>query len=268
MHIQKLAALAAAPAYITAFALGVAAFLRRSPPLRLWSRVALGAGLGASLAGLVAHCWSQGEVPGSSSFSFISIYILFTLVLGQISVWRSGMGDLAFAYQLIPVLAAVPLPLLPESTMVRAKEPSMLLFLHLLMIVLSLASFTLAVCSGALLYWQDLSIKRKRSGILSEQLPPLDQLDRATFVHLGLGFVCLTIGVILGFMSAGPEVKEDPSQRVKVVLGVVAWGIYAYYLGNRVALGWRGRTQSLFALAGFLVAMAVSLLAMLLPRWG
>lgn len=266
MHIQKLAALVAAPAYITAFALGVAAFLNRSHPLRLWSRVLLATGLAGTLIGLVVHCLTRGEIPGSSSFSFFSLYVLITLGAGQIAVWRTGMGDLAFAFQLIPVLAALPLPLLPEETMVRAKEPSALLFLHLLMVLLSLSSFTLAVCSGALLYWQDLSIKRKRTSAFSEQLPPLDQLDRATFLHLGLGFVFLTIGVILGFLSAGPEVQQDPSQRVKVVLGVTAWCIYAYYLRNRVALGWRGRTQSLFALAGFLVAVAVSLLAMLWPR--
>ena len=89
-------------------------------------------------------------------------------------------------------------------------------------------------------------------------LPPLDTLERIAHATLEFGFVCMTVGLVIGSVLAqasplGGAYFLDP----KVIASFILWIIYVTLLLVRRNAGFRGRKAVYLAAAVFLVMLAV-----------
>lgn len=131
------------------------------------------------------------------------------------------------------------------------------IYWHILLSLLGLSGLALAVAGSLLYLWTERQLKRRPlRASLSRALPPLETLDRMTYLALIFGFPLLTLGLLIGFYRAGLQWGEVGLQDPKILLAVVTWALYLVLLFVRWSSGWRGRRSALFILICFLAAVA------------
>jgi ABC-type transport system involved in cytochrome c biogenesis permease subunit len=120
--------------------------------------------------------------------------------------------------------------------------------------------------AGSLMYvLQERSVKRGHVGGISRRLPALDTLDRFSFHALVVGFPFLTLGIVLGTVSAALAHGLAWLWQPTPVVAAVTWAIYGAALYLRSAGGWGGRRAAYLAVAGFAGLVATLGVSLLLP---
>ena len=123
--------------------------------------------------------------------------------------------------------------------------------LHWLLGLVSYGLFAMAVLHAALL---DAAERRFRSRGVSASAPagglPLLQLERVTFRFVEVGFVVLSLALLLGFGLA-----DGWQWSRKNVLSLLGWATFAVLIGGRHLRGWRGRQATRWVYAGALLLL-------------
>ncbi|MGZ3423752.1 MAG: cytochrome C assembly family protein [Polyangiales bacterium] len=135
---------------------------------------------------------------------------------------------------------------------------SAMLPLHVTSVFLASALFTIASALAVTYLLQEKQLKKKKTAGISQRLPPLDVLDRASHRFLLAGFPLLTIGILTGLLW----IAHAPAGGIAVlrqVLAFAAWLLFAAVLLMRSAGGWRGRRAAWGTLLGFGCACLVFL---------
>jgi ABC-type transport system involved in cytochrome c biogenesis permease subunit len=137
---------------------------------------------------------------------------------------------------------------------------------HVMLSLAGEALFALASCAGLMYLIQDGLLKGKKASGISRLFPSLGDLDRINHLCLFWGFPLLTLGILAGSLWArivwGSHWQWDPKQ----VWTLLAWGLYAFLLHQRLAIGWRGRRAARWSLAVFTVLVLLMILGRLFFR--
>lgn len=226
-----------------------------------------------ALVGLVIHTAALGVWCTTHNWSILRdermpfSVVAYCVVLVQVFInTRRGWPALGSL--------SVPLAFIAESYAVTAGPSSVaaagssLLRPHVLALLLGFAAFALAFCLAVIYLLQSWLLKTKQIKGLFSRLPPLESVNTAAHRMAILGFTLLTLGIITGSLVApnswGPQWYLDPH----TVTGLVAWAIYAAYLGVSSLLGWRGRRTTYFLIAGFLVVLIAFVASVNRPKAG
>ena len=122
------------------------------------------------------------------------------------------------------------------------------LIVHVGLLSLAFAAFTLAAGLSALYLWQERRLKGRRPGGLLGRAPSLLTLETVSGRTIAVAVPALTAGIVAGLI----RLRRDGGgidALMAVTLG--AWLVYAAYLVLRYEAGWRGRRAAYLALAGF-----------------
>lgn len=108
------------------------------------------------------------------------------------------------------------------------------LVLHIALILVSFAGFTVAGGLAALELWQERELKSHPAGLLRRRVPSLVALDRLTVTTVGVSLAALTAGIV-------PGLARLPDRGVDVLIAgtVVLWALGASVLYLRVRAGRR-----------------------------
>lgn len=136
---------------------------------------------------------------------------------------------------------------------------------HALLVALGLGALAGNFAGGLMYVLQERSIKRGTLAGLSRRLPPLGTLDRFSFHALIVGFPFLTLGIVLGLVSAAQLYGMGWLWQPTPVVAVATWAIYAATLSLRAGAGWGGRQAAYLALAGFAGMVMTLSVSLLLP---
>jgi ABC-type uncharacterized transport system permease subunit len=122
------------------------------------------------------------------------------------------------------------------------------LAVHVGLLSLAFAAFTLAAGLSALYLWQERRLKGRRPGGLLGRAPSLLTLETVSGRTIAVAVPALTAGIVAGLV----RLRRDGGgidALMAVTLG--AWLVYTAYLVLRYEAGWRGRRAAYLALAGF-----------------
>jgi ABC-type uncharacterized transport system permease subunit len=122
------------------------------------------------------------------------------------------------------------------------------LVVHVGLLSLAFAAFTLAAGLSALYLWQERRLKNHRPGGLLGRAPSLLTLETVSGRTIAVAVPALTAGIVAGLV----RLRRDGGgidALMAVTLG--AWLVYTAYLVLRYEAGWRGRRAAYLALAGF-----------------
>lgn len=196
-------------------------------------------------------------------FSLVAFFVATVqAVLGLRSQWAS-LGSLtmplAFVMQFYSATVI-------RQSGERAEEASRLLNPHVLAILLGFAAFTLAFCLAILYLAQANLLKRKQLGGVFSRLPPLESLGSAAHWLAATGFSMLTLGIITGIIAAPERWGPGWYLDARILTSLVAWVVYAAYLGASTFLGWRGRRTTYFLIAGFVVVLVAFFANVVRPK--
>lgn len=182
-----------------------------------------------------------GLAPALSSLAFVGGLALVAMLLMR-EVARLALGLLPF----VLVLQGAALALGIEPTPGDLDFQGAGFVLHVALAFLGLQGLAVSSAAGVLYVVQHHELKVKRLGRLFQFIPPLATLERVGRIGLSVGFVSLSLALVLGWawtvQNRGSLEIEDP----KVLWAVMSWMVF---LGIFAARRGKGRSEYRSALA-------------------
>ncbi len=211
-------------------------------------------GLTLHTAGIGVWCTHYGRLLQDPGMPYS--LIAYLLVLAQVGLnflprW-AALGSLSMPLAFIAQFYA---NMRAAGTTVENLAGGPLMRPHVTAILLGFAAFALAFCLAITYLVQSRLLKTKQISGLFRRLPPLESVSNAAHWLATVGFSMLTLGIITGSMAAPERWGPNWYLDARIVTSLVAWAIYAAYLGVSLFLGWRGRRTTYFLIAGFLVVL-------------
>ena len=137
----------------------------------------------------------------------------------------------------------------------RSQYSNVFLVVHVGLVLLAFAGFTLVAGLSALYLWQERRLKQRAATILRRPAPSLATLDRLALRIVAVSLPALTLGIGVGI---GRLLNRGDSVDALIVATLVTWVVWAAYLVVRLR-GIMGRRAAYLALAGFVLVIVVRL---------
>ena len=216
------------------------------PARSRWPEAALALGWLAHAVTLALDIFGVGSAAPGARFGFAPAISTTVWIVLAVHAVESRLLPLPAVRRLLALAGAAVVLLAafyPGESRVHAGSPW--LPMHWLLGLVSYGLFGVAVLHAALL---DTAERRLRSrGVAAAPSPgglPLMQLERLTYRFVEVGFVVLTIALLLG-ASMAPWRWDH-----KTVLSLLGWMTFAVLIGGRHWRGWRGRQATRWVYAG------------------
>ncbi len=220
------------------------------------------------VAGALAHTFvigmqtmEVGHVPVAGATSAISTFVwllALAYLYTEMTTDERAMG--VFILPLLVTLQAI--PALRPGIEDRAPVLQGPLFgLHVSSLLFAYASFALACVIGITYVLLFKEIKAKHLGFFYARLPSLQILDHMNQRAIVIGWIFLTIGILVGIVWAAqarvgygagdPRVQAMSLQDPKIFVALVCWSVYSFELFAARRIGWGGRRAAYLSALGF-----------------
>jgi len=206
-----------------------------------------------------------GHVPVAGATSAISTFV-WLLALSYLYI-EMTTDERAMGVFILPLLVALQtIPALRPGVEDRAAVLQGPLFgLHVSSLLFAYASFALACVIGITYVLLFKEIKAKHLGFFYARLPSLQVLDRMNHRAIVIGWVFLTIGIIVGaiwaaqarggYSSGDPRVQAMSLQDPKIFVALLCWMVYSFELFAARRIGWGGRRAAYLSAIGFVIVL-------------
>ena len=203
-----------------------------------------------------------GHMPFANPSRAISTFVwLLALVYLYLEVTTEERAMGVFILLIIVGLQTIPVVYPGEE---RPVPESSLFWIHVVSLLFAYASFALGGVLGLIYVLQFKELKKKHLGYFYTRLPSLQILDVMNSRAVTIGWLFLTIGLVVGFVwtaQAKSITPDDPNLQLmalddpKVFLAVVTWAVYSFALLARRTMGWTGRKAAWLSAAGFAIIL-------------
>src|SRR5438876_2335889 len=205
-----------------------------------------------------------GNVPIAGATSAISTFVwllALSYLYTEVTTDERAMG--VFILPLLVALQTIP-ALIPNA------EPHSVLRgplfgIHVSSLLLAYASFALACVIGITYVLLFKEIKAKHLGFFYARLPSLQALDRMNQQAIVIGWIFLSVGVIVGGLWAAlaraayapqsPQVQEMTLHDPKIFVALICWAVYSFELFAARRIGWGGRRTAYLSAVGFAIVL-------------
>ncbi len=198
--------------------------------------------------------------PSRAIASFVWLLALSYLYL-ELTTEERAMGvfilPIVVGLQMVPVL----FPGVPNENPVL---DSPWFWVHVASLLFSYASFALAMVLGVTYMLQFKEIKKKHLGYFYTRLPSLQILDAMNSRAVTIGWLFLTVGVVVGVLWTAQARSVSPDntnlqamslQDPKIFIAILTWGVYSFAVFARRTLGWNGRRGAWLSTVGFAIVL-------------
>lgn len=209
--------------------------------------------LGAALLAHYVLAANTSYVQHSFNFSVVSMtYWVSAMVITLFAIGMTIYPIRNLAMLVLPCAALCLLfAALWQDNVKLISEQGTLFYWH---IGLSIGGFTvlsLSVLQSALLALQDTSLKHHRHPRLLSLLPPLQTMERVLFQLLKIGFLLLTLAIVLGALYNQQTEGSLFSLTHHNLLALFGWLTLAILLFGNSLYGWRGIQAAKWASGSF-----------------
>ncbi len=137
-------------------------------------------------------------------------------------------------------------------------------WVHVSSLLFAYASLGLAGVLGLTYVMQFKEIKKKHLGYLYTRLPSLQTLDVMNSRAVAIGWVFLTVGVVVGAVWTGQAralAPDDPNLQAmslndpKILMAMLTWAVYSFGMFARRTMGWSGRRAAWLSAFGFAIVL-------------
>jgi ABC-type transport system involved in cytochrome c biogenesis permease subunit len=204
-----------------------------------------------------------GHIPFVGTTGAISAFVC---LLALAYLYTEMMTDeRAMGVFIVPLMAI--LQIIPAVTNSVAARPAVLdspwFAIHVAALLSAYASFALACVVGITYVLLFKELKAKHLGFFYARLPSLQVLDVMNSRAVAVGWLFLTVGLIVGAVwlmqiqpgSADPRVQAMSLLDPKIFVVLVCWVVYSFALYARRSIGWSGRRAALLSAIGFTILL-------------
>jgi ABC-type transport system involved in cytochrome c biogenesis permease subunit len=198
--------------------------------------------------------------PSRAISTFVWLFTLSYLYL-ELTTDERSMG--VFILPVVAALQVIP-AIYPGTEYVDPVLDSPWFWVHVSSLLFAYASFALAGVLGVTYMLQFKEIKKKHLGYFYTRLPSLQILDVMNSRAVTVGWLFLTIGVIVGIvwtaqaraLSPGsPNLQAMSLDDPKIFVAILTWAVYSFAVFARRTLGWTGRRAARLSALGFTFVM-------------
>lgn len=246
--------------YLAAGLAYAAHFVSRSPWIgRGASTILATAALGHTFV-MGMQTMEAGHVPIAGTTQAISTFV-WLLALAYLYMEMST-EERALGVFIVPLMVVLQL-IRALNPVVERRIPileSPWFGVHVASLLFAYASFALACVIGITYVLLFKEIKAKQLGFFYDRLPSLDSLDLMNWRAVTVGWVFLTIGVVVGVIwavqarggpIADPRIEAMSLGDPKIIGALVCWLVYTFAVYARTARGWAGRRAAYLSALGF-----------------
>ena len=205
------------------------------------------------------HVPFAGTTPAISTFVWL---LALSYLYVELATDERAMG--VFIVPLLVVLQAIPAFRAGAEETVSPMLMSAWFGVHVSSLLFAYASFALACVIGVTYVLLFKEIKAKHLGFFYARLPSLEVLDTMNLRAVTIGWVFLTVGVIVGWVwasqaraggSSDPRLQAMSLQDPKIFVALLCWAVYSFELYAGRAIGWRGRRAAWLSAVGFAIVL-------------
>ncbi len=206
-----------------------------------------------------------GHVPVAGATSAISTFV-WLLALAYLYT-EMTTDERAMGVFILPLLVALQtIPVVHPGIEDRAPVLQGPLFgVHVSSLLFAYASFALACVIGIAYVLLFKEIKAKHLGFFYARLPSLQVLDSMNQRAIVIGWIALTIGIIVGgvwaaqarvgYASGDPRVQAMSLLDPKIFVALLCWFVYSFELFAARRIGWGGRRAAYLSALGFAIVL-------------
>ena len=205
-----------------------------------------------------------GDVPVAGATSAISTFV-WLLALAYLYT-EMTTDERAMGVFILPLLVALQaIPAFKPTVVVRSAVLQGPLFgVHVSSLLFAYASFALACVIGMTYVLLFKEIKAKHLGFFYARLPSLQVLDRMNQRAIVIGWIFLTVGLIVGgiwaaqeraYAAVDPRVQAMSLQDPKIFVALLCWAVYSFELFAARRIGWGGRRAAYLSAVGFAIVL-------------
>lgn len=186
-------------------------------------------------------------------FSILAFSIAFSYFVLELLTDIRGTGSFIIFFALIfQIISSI---FIEYNYIVPDVLRNRLLGLHVISALLGYSGITISAVYGLLFLILYKNLKSNTFGLVFNRLPNLELLEKLSFYSVLIGFVLLTIAIIIGIIwlpSAFPNFSyADP----KLIGTAFVWLVYGAGIVSKLAANWYGKKFIVFSLSGFVLAM-------------
>jgi ABC-type transport system involved in cytochrome c biogenesis permease subunit len=239
-------------------------FAQRNPAIGRSATTLLVAGALSHTFVIGMQTMEAGHVPMTGATSAISTFV-WLLALAYLYT-EMTTDERAMGVFILPLLVALQaIPAFRPSVEDRAAVLQSPLFgIHVSSLLFAYASFALAGVIGITYVLLFKEIKAKHLGFFYARLPSLQVLDSMNQRAIVIGWIFLTIGIIVGAVWAAqarggygldPRVQAMSLLDPKIFVALVCWFVYSFELFAARRIGWAGRRVAYLSALGFAIVL-------------
>ncbi len=241
--------------YGLGIALAMPSMAHGRPALNSSALAALGLGLALNSAALVwdalyLHRLPLTNVEAALSFLAFCVAAAFFLIYLRYRITWLGILVLPFAFVLTLAAAITAGPVGGPGAL-----RGLWLTIHVLAMLLGYTGLFLTFVAAVMYLAQSGELKSKRPRALYFSLPPLEVCDRLYDQSLIFGLICLTTGILTGFLWASRDWSGFWEADPKILASVFTWIVYLILGSTRIRGHWGGRRSAYIAIFGFAAMM-------------
>src|SRR3982751_5173905 len=206
-----------------------------------------------------------GQVPIRSASTAISTFVwLLALAYLYVEMTTDERAMGVFILPLFVALQTIP-AFRPGVEDHAAVLQGPLFGVHVSSLLFAYASFALACVIGITYMLQFKEIKAKHLGFFYARLPSLQVLDRMNQRAIVIGWVFLTVGLIVGAIWAAqarvgygagdPRGQAMSLEDPKIFVALLCWFVYSFELFAARRIGWGGRRVAYLSALAFLIVL-------------
>ncbi len=186
-------------------------------------------------------------------FSLLACTIAFSYFLLELLTDIRGTGAFIILFSLI--FQTVSSIFISHDYIVPEILRNRLLGIHVISAIFGYSGITISAVYGILFLLLYKNLKSNKFGLIFNKLPNLEILEKLSFHSLVIGFILITVAIIIGIVwlpSAFPNYSfTDP----KLVSTAFVWIVYGAGILAKILGNWYGKKIIIFSLCGFVLAM-------------
>lgn len=186
-------------------------------------------------------------------FSLLAFSVSFSYFILELLTDIRGTGSFIILFSLFFQLVSS--IFIEHNYIVPEVLRNRMLGLHVISAILGYSGFTISAVYGLLFLILYKNLKTNKFGLIFNRLPSLEVLEKLSYYSVVIGFILLTIAIIIGAIwlpAAFPNFSYlDP----KLVGTAFVWFSYATGIISKVIAKWYGKKVIIFSLCGFVLAI-------------
>ena len=205
---------------------------------------------------LASRTVQYGHPPITNIFEILSVIALTTAMLYRLIEFLTKVKNTGYFVLIISfIFQLVSTVLIQDGADVKPVLKSNLLGIHVTSALLGYSAFAISAVYGFLYIMLYHHIKSNRFGVVYENLPNLEKLERMAMLSVLSGFILLTVAIIVGIVWL-PQAFTNYSYADPKLIGTVCiWFMYGVGLAAKRTIGWQGRKIMILSIIGFAVSM-------------